>query len=795
MTETIARIKKRIEKGFEDISNKFATLVSALGGKIDRLSPLPPEQTALLRRRAAYATAFITLSFLMGCAPSLFDCRPYAIALLFSAGHPNTVFVWLGGSAGAIVGGESPILYLILLGVSVIVRLAITSDRFGSMGYPIFGEPFRMRILMSSTAALVLELTRMLSDGFSPYLLLRVLSGALIAPLMTAAFIFAFDRSVHTALREGAIYLVIYVTVSALAGKTLSSFSFALILSFLLILHIASSSGLMHACLVGLVCGMGCGGLGVNLAVAGIAAGAFVPFGIGTSTFLSAALTLGIAFYFGGIPSLVAFTGDIIFASLLYIPLAKSGALEKINIFRKKAQDDVLIGDPATEKRASELRRDKMDKLSRAFGEMSEIFMRLGTKLRSPDAADLRGICEGAVDKVCAHCPISSSCLKEDFISGNDRARMLADRLSKTGALSWSELPENFRRSCRRADKLIREINDGYAAFLEGVLTRDKSELFALDYAALAEMLRSEQKEPADDGCLPDQELAKEASDLFRSLGISFSGVGAWGKRKKTVIVSGVVVSSLTVSAKLISEELSKRSKCKFGEPEFKFEGDFVSMTLSSLPSFRVGAAVSFQPRSGEESSGDSVSTFYTDDGRVFALICDGMGSGAEAAATAEVSAIFLKKMLSAGNGRGISLKLLSNFLCSRAAECHTTVDLVEIDLYTGKAVFLKCGAAPSYVFRSEKIFKVDSKSLPIGIMREVHSEETPLDTEFGDICMLVSDGVGATFESSLWLCDLVNVGRARSPAELADAVRARAVVENRGADDVSVAVIKIERA
>lgn len=796
MTEALARLKKRIEKGVTGISDNFAGVIASLGGKIDRLSPLPPEQNAILRLRAGFATAFIILSFLMASSPSAFDSRPYGIALLFSASHPNTIFVWLGATAGAIVGGMSPLFHVIVLALSTGARLAVTSDRFGGVGCPTFGEPIRMRLLMSTSASIMYELARLLSDGFSSERLLSVLAGALIAPIMTAAFIFAFDRSSTAALREASIYLVIYVTAASLAGKTVSSFSFALILCFLLVLHVGRTSGLMRACLVGLVSGMGCGGIGINLAVAGIAAGAFAPFGIGTSTFITAALSLGIAFYFGGIPSLVAFVGDVIFASILYVPLAKSGVLDKFKLFGKSDAASVWFVDPATEKHTSQLRRDRMDKLSTAFGEISETFMELGSKLRSPDTGDLKAICERSFDKICAHCPMSSACWKEDFISGEDRAGMLAKQLSTGGALSWSELPESFRRSCRRADKLVRDINEGYADLIEGIVTKDKSELFALDYAAIAEMLRTDREggDPTDD-CRPDAKLAKTASELLRSLGISFSGIGAWGTRKKTVTVSGVDVGSLTVSAKEISEQMTDNCGIRFGEPEFKFEGDFVAMTLTSLPSFRVGAAVSFQPRSGEESSGDCVSAFYTDDGRVFALICDGMGSGKEAAATSELSAVFIKKMLNASNGRTITLKLLSNFLCSRAAECHTTVDLVEIDLYTGKAVFLKCGAAPSYVFRGGKIFKVDSRSLPIGIMKEVRSEETPLDTEYGDLCMLVSDGVGATFESSLWICDIVADAKDRSPAEIADAVRTRAVVENRGSDDVSVAVIKIERA
>lgn len=791
MPEALERLKKKMEK----LSDKVGSFICALGGKIEGMSPLPPEQTAALRRRAGFCTAFTVLAFLMASSTSLFGSSPYGLALLYAAGHSNTVFVWLGATAGAIAGGREIIPYLIILALSLGARFALSGDRFGVTDCPLFGEPLKMRLILSTVASLFLELAGLLSDGFSMSALLSIAAGAVITPLMTAVFTFAFDKSVHSALREGSLYLLLYVTISALAGETLPGFSFALIVSFMLILHTGITAGIFRGTLVGLVCGIACGDLGVILAVAGLCAGAFAPFGTGSATFLTAALSIGIAFYSSGGLSLVRITGDIIFASLLFVPLAKAGLLKKIKLFGKSDRSSVWFTDPATEKRAEELRRDKLSKLSKAFDEMSLVFMKLSESMRSPDNRELVGICEQAFDKTCARCPLSGDCWQKNYISTDAHVKEVAKLLSENGGLAYTQLPDDFRRRCRRADRIVREINDGYANYVESVLTKDKSELFALDYAAVAELLKEESVDRDRSGDYqPDDELSKTASGLFRSLGMVFSGIGAWGTRRKSITVSGLDIGSVTVSSRQISDALSKATGKRFGEPDFSFEGDFVSMRLTSLPIYRVGAAVSFQPRSGEEASGDCVRTFHTDSGMVYALICDGMGSGREAATVADLAATFLEKMISAGNTTALSLQLLSNFLCSRAAECHTTVDLAEIDLYTGRILFTKCGAAPSYVFRTGKIFKVDSQSMPIGIMKDICSEETALDSQAGDIAVLASDGVGATFEQTLWLPELVNSGKNMPPSELADAIRARAVVENRGADDVSVAIIRTEK-
>ena len=45
-------------------------------------------------------------------------------------------------------------------------------------------------------------------------------------------------------------------------------------------------------------------------------------------------------------------------------------------------------------------------------------------------------------------------------------------------------------------------------------------------------------------------------------------------------------------------------------------------------------------------------------------------------------------------------------------------VYLFRVDLYTGKTEFLKAGAAPSFVLRSGTVGKVESMSMPAGILR-----------------------------------------------------------------------------
>lgn len=109
--------------------------------------------------------------------------------------------------------------------------------------------------------------------------------------------------------------------------------------------------------------------------------------------------------------------------------------------------------------------------------------------------------------------------------------------------------------------------------------------------------------------------------------------------------------------------------------------------------------------------------------------------------------------MLSSGNRKSIVLKMLNNFIRNKNLECFATVDLLEIDLLSGEAGFVKSGAAASYVIRGGKLFKIASDSLPIGITREITAEDIRFTLLPGDLVVMISDGVSQSFEDGVMAC------------------------------------------
>ncbi len=193
------------------------------------------------------------------------------------------------------------------------------------------------------------------------------------------------------------------------------------------------------------------------------------------------------------------------------------------------------------------------------------------------------------------------------------------------------------------------------------------------------------------------------------------------------------------------------------------------------------------------EVCGDVITSFEAE-GKYYMLISDGMGSGREAALTSGVCAAILQRLIASGAGLETSLKMLNNIIRAGERECSATVDIAEIDLLTGEAKFIKSGAAPSFVLRGGSIFRLQSKTVPIGIIRALDAEMIKFDVLPGDRVVMVSDGAARSYEEVPWLLDMMTSDEVilkGSPKEAAAKI-VREAARHGSADDITAGVICI---
>lgn len=192
---------------------------------------------------------------------------------------------------------------------------------------------------------------------------------------------------------------------------------------------------------------------------------------------------------------------------------------------------------------------------------------------------------------------------------------------------------------------------------------------------------------------------------------------------------------------------------------------------------------------SREKANGDRCLWFAGVECRYYILLCDGMGTGEEAARDAQAAGAMLRKLLSAGFPPEHALRSVNSLCALQGRAGAVTVDLAELRLDTGKAAIYKWGAAPSYLITRGEPIKIGTATPPPGLsVTDGRETVEKLSLRKGETLVLLSDGAGG--EEALrraW-------ERSGEPAgELA--ARILASSEADGSDDATVAVVRLSHA
>ncbi len=319
----------------------------------------------------------------------------------------------------------------------------------------------------------------------------------------------------------------------------------------------------------------------------------------------------------------------------------------------------------------------------------------------------------------------------------------------------------------------------------------DMTRVFADDYAAMSSLIRGALRKQEDDA--PDRALAARIRGALAAAGFHCRSISVRGRRKKVLCARGVSRASASTDPGQLSARLSNLCGVRFLPPSFTMEGEHnITMYTRSAPVFAVGQFHAGARKRGEEVSGDCLTAFRAQDDRFYCILCDGMGSGRDAAVAARTCCVFLQKMLEGGNDPSLALEMLNSFLRAKGYECFATVDLCCIDLYTGEAYFIKGGSAPSYLLRGDHLYKIASASVPVGIIREVRAERISFSVKEGDRILMASDGVEGGDESlieSMERSKLMGEGQAVAQELLWAAER-----KSGARDDATVCVLTVDR-
>ena len=157
----------------------------------------------------------------------------------------------------------------------------------------------------------------------------------------------------------------------------------------------------------------------------------------------------------------------------------------------------------------------------------------------------------------------------------------------------------------------------------------------------------------------------------------------------------------------------------------------------------RYTAEVAICSAGREAANGDRCVSFPVSGCRHYVMICDGMGTGPEAAREGQSAARLLRQMLISGFPAEYALKSLNSLLVLRGRAAAVTVDLAEVHLDSGRVTLYKWGAAPSWLLGEGEAEKIGTATPPPGLsVTEGRETVERLSLRQGQTLILVSDGV-----------------------------------------------------
>ncbi len=750
--------------------------------------------------------------FLLARTHLLFGTYPLGIACLAALRGWSALAGLLGGLLAALGMGSIGYIYGALLIAVVVMRFIVSLPGEGRRVLPdsegVFKELPQLRAAVACIVGFSAALYQLLVAGPTTATLLFAVA-MLIAPTIgTLLFSGLFDASLTVEellgraqdgaviawrdrgdslrLSVGALSLGFFLVVS-LGGISVFGMSVAYLFAAAATLCVSKRCGALRASAFGLLITLGASPLyAPSFALLGLLSGALWELGAFYSLSLGVAAGAVWSSYVGQLSGFLSIAPELALVALVIWPLlSRFGTPAELDREESRSARGRLAVRRFMEEREGESGRC-VAALKSSLSALSETLRGLAGSISELDASEYLHAVEGACEKHCSVCPRRLAC------TGRGAAtQAIAARIAAGETVDTSCLEETFVRDCGSIGVILADSRAAAAALRSSASGERSVSAVSLDYELVSRLLA----DAADRDFAERHENTALGLELRRALaerGVEAGAVAVYGDRQKKLMIGGADLGGASVSGEELRRTFEALCACRLEPLSYAEQDGAVTIETETARRFTVETHRAYRAAGNEEVSGDTVSFFENSDEYFYALLSDGMGSGRRAAVTSGVSAIFLEKLLGAGCSKTTVLKMLNNLLRTGGEESSATVDLLELDLLSGHATFIKSGAAPSYVKRGENLFRIRSRTVSVGMTETLDAEKIRFDAEPGDIIVMLSDGVSQSPEDAPWLMEILSGDLGEDLSAAAERIVGVAAGVRDRRDDMSVALVRV---
>ncbi len=742
------------------------------------------------------------LSLILTPVSFAFDIYPFGLAFVASS-KKYTPFAFAGAILSVIffMGGSAPYIVALIgiLGLRIVGSLIkrgedtplLLGERKTEVLSSLFCENPFLRVAIGIIGGFGIGLYTVIANGYLYYDVFVLIFMSVVVGIFAYCFLGLFEKNPKSRELMLALGALAFVFVYMLSGRELFGIDFSVVLAFAVVLYVSKYISGTLAGAIGLILGVATNVVFAPVyGLAGVVSGLLWSLSPYLSIMSGFVVSMGYGILVRGYEAIVYLAPELLFVSLVMYPLIRFELIPKPSFLRREQRENKAPVTVLAEDKSKRLIKHLKDAKT-SFQDISAILKDISKKTKAPDRARYRSNCMALVEGYCYTCPKKDICWKNDTKTTEANIFRLADNAFSRGECNKNNVDERFLHRCPHIESIIEEMNKRTKKDLKQQIKNDKLDISATDYELMARLLDGVSRDAQREVGLNNAQSDKIVRILCKN-GVVLGSAEVTESEPEQIILTGIDVSRTSCNAEKIKELLENELSLSLSTPVLEMSGGYAIMKLEAINQRKIAYYHKEKPGKEKEISGDVSSYFKGVGNREYLLICDGMGSGSEARLTAKLCTDFLEKILKVTSEKELALAMLNNLVRAKNLECSSAIDLLEIDLNTLEGSFIKSGSAPSYIVREGSAYKLQSKTAPVGIMKELDAEKLGFSLRQGDVCVMVSDGILPPKGDDAWLVSLLEAGDLDKEA-LADTIIKKAKERNVSRDDMSVLVCCVE--
>ncbi len=447
----------------------------------------------------------------------------------------------------------------------------------------------------------------------------------------------------------------------------------------------------------------------------------------------------------------------------------------------------------------------KLTSYSNSFEKLSKTFKSLAVTKDRLNHNDIGNLINEVVNNTCEQCENKEYCWKKIFYTTYKQTTRIIESIEEGSRDKIESSVASFDKVCLKTQIFIDNINVYYGFFKSNMVWHNKisenktliaEQLYDISniFSNIVEELNYKitfipkieniiMKSMEANNISPYSVLVlkneKGVYNIWISTDINMKEKDAF------IIIKKIVTEAIGSKIKIVKYDIDNNGKYE--------------ILLEEHYNYKVIFGVSMAKKENSSISGDSYSTLHLPSGETILAISDGMGSGKSANIDSSAAIELFEEFLEAGFEKKLAIKLInSSLILKNSVDSFTTLDACIVDLHKGSGQFVKIGASPSFIIRGTQVLKVQSSSLPIGIINDIDTEISTKLLKDGDIIVMMSDGILEVIhsyeEQEKWITSVLKSFKGKNPKDIADNIVSEARKMSKGidADDMTVVVGKV---